>query len=97
MERPDILVMEDKVPVYTSKFQKPVFISMDILRLIQCGNSPDLNIINAMVRLEIMDMCKRLDYFYQEKTYLCTAVHGGSYRSLRQVSDSVSKHVALAK
>ena len=45
MERLNILVIEDKAPVYTSKFQEPVFISIDILRLIWCGNSPDLNMI----------------------------------------------------
>ena len=45
LERPDIIVMEDKARAYASKFQEPVFMSMDILRLIWCGNSPDLNMI----------------------------------------------------
>ena len=45
MERPDTLVMEDKAPAHASKFQELVFMSMDILRLIWCGNSPDLNMI----------------------------------------------------
>ena len=45
MERPDTLVMEDKAPAHASKFQEPVFMSMNILRLIWCGNSPDLNMI----------------------------------------------------
>ena len=37
--------MEDKALVYASKYQEPVFMAIDILRLLWCGNSPDLNII----------------------------------------------------
>ena len=45
LERPDTMVMEDKAPAHASKFQDPVFMEMDILRLMWCGNSPDLNMI----------------------------------------------------
>ena len=37
--------MEDKAPAHASKHQEPIFMAMDILRLLWCGNSPDLNCI----------------------------------------------------
>ena len=43
--RPDTIIMEDKAPAHASKHQEPVFMAMDILRLLWYGNSPDLNMI----------------------------------------------------
>ena len=37
--------MEDKAPAHAFKYQEPVFMSLDIARLLWCGNSPDLNAI----------------------------------------------------
>ena len=37
--------MEDKASAYASKFQEPVFMALDIMRMLWCGNSPDLNMI----------------------------------------------------
>ena len=34
LERPNTIVMEDKAPAHASKFQEPVFMEMDILRLL---------------------------------------------------------------
>lgn len=45
LDRPDTIVMEDKAPAHTSKHQEPVFMTLDILRMLWCGNSPDLNMI----------------------------------------------------
>ena len=39
--------MEDKAPAHASKFQEPIFMSLEIARLLWCGNSPDLNAIES--------------------------------------------------
>ena len=39
------MVMEDKASAYASKYQEAVFMSFDIVRMVWCGNSPDLNMI----------------------------------------------------
>ena len=44
-ERPGTLVQEDKAPAHASKHQEVVFSLADVMRLIWCGNSPDLNAI----------------------------------------------------
>ena len=44
-DRPNTIVMEDKAPAHASKFQEPIFMSLKIVRLLWCGNSPDLNAI----------------------------------------------------
>ena len=38
-------VMEDKALAHASKYQKAVYMSFDIIRMLWCGNSPDLNMI----------------------------------------------------
>ena len=43
VERPSTVVQEDKAPAHNSKHQNKVFMDADILRIIWCGNSPDLN------------------------------------------------------
>ena len=42
---PEALVQEDKAPSYTSKHQNQIFLDANVLRLMWCGNSPDLNAI----------------------------------------------------
>ena len=37
--------MEDKAPAHASKYQEAVYMSFDIIRMLWCGNSPDLNMI----------------------------------------------------
>ena len=44
-DRPQTIDIKDKAPVYASKHQEPVFMTIDILRLLWCRNSPDLNMI----------------------------------------------------
>ena len=44
---PEFYVMEDKAPAHASKHQDQIFIDANVLRLIWCGNSPDLNPIEA--------------------------------------------------
>ena len=41
--RPDTLVMEDGAASHVSKHQEPVWLDVNVLRMIWCGNSPDLN------------------------------------------------------
>lgn len=43
--RPDTVVMEDGASSHVSKHQDRVFMDAGVLRLLWCGNSPDLNMI----------------------------------------------------
>lgn len=44
-DRPDTIVQEDKAPAHASQFQEQVFVEAKVPRLLWCGNSPDLNMI----------------------------------------------------
>ena len=40
---PEALIQEDKAPSHASKHQNQIFLDANVLRLMWCGNSPDLN------------------------------------------------------
>ena len=44
---PEYYVMEDKAPPHASKHQDQIFMDANVLRLMWCGNSPDLNPIES--------------------------------------------------
>ena len=46
LAHPGTIVQEDRVPVYTSKYQIPVWNLAKIKRLLWPGNSPDLSAID---------------------------------------------------
>ena len=45
LERPNTEVIKDKTPAYAFKYQEPIFMFMNILRMPWPGNSLDLNVI----------------------------------------------------
>ena len=47
LARANIIVMEDGASAHVSKHQEPVWLDANILRLLWCGNSPDLNMIES--------------------------------------------------
>ena len=44
-ERPNTIVQEDKAPAHAHQYQSTVYNAWNIQRLLWCGNSPDLNMI----------------------------------------------------
>lgn len=42
-DRPDTIVMEDKAPCHISRHQQAVYLLFHVMKMIWCGNSPDIN------------------------------------------------------